>query len=110
MRPCRPAMNLVHSDKPVFEAIGEFNADREPDRVKRKLERLDEGVFPFFRGTDHLFGRPWATLQPEDPGPPILCCGDLHAENFGAYETEEGDFRFAINDFDEALVAPCSFD
>jgi len=103
-------MDHVQSDKSVFDEIAEFNADREPGLVKRKLARLDEGVFPFFRGTDHLFGRAWPSLQPEDPGPAILCCGDLHAENFGAYETEEGDFRFDINDFDEALVAPCSFD
>jgi uncharacterized protein (DUF2252 family) len=39
-----------------------------------------------------------------------LICGDLHLENFGAYETEDGDFRFDINDFDDALVGPCSLD
>ena len=40
----------------------------------------------------------------------MLICGDLHLENFGAYRTDAGDFRFDINDFDEALVAPASFD
>jgi uncharacterized protein (DUF2252 family) len=103
-------MNQVRRDKSVFDEIVAFNADREPDLVKRKFARLDESVFAFFRGTDHLFGKAWPALQPEDPGPPILTCGDLHAENFGAYETQDGDFRFDINDFDEALVAPCSFD
>jgi uncharacterized protein (DUF2252 family) len=103
-------MTQISRDKSVFNEIVEFNADREPDLVKCKLKRLDETVFAFFRGTDHLFGKAWPALQPEDPGPPILCCGDLHAENFGAYQTEDGDFRFDINDFDEALVAPSSFD
>ena len=39
-----------------------------------------------------------------------MISGDLHLENFGAYRTTEGDFRYDINDFDEAVVAPCSFD
>ena len=95
---------------PIFDEISRFNSDRDPDLVKRKLKRLDESVFTFFRGTDHLFGRAWPALKSEDPGPPILCCGDLHLENFGICESEAGDFRFEINDFDEALVAPCSFD
>jgi uncharacterized protein (DUF2252 family) len=103
-------MSPARSEKSVYDEIVEFNADREPDLVKLKLSRLDKNVFAFFRGTDHLFGRAWPALQPEDPGPPILTCGDLHAENFGAFQTEDGDFRFDVNDFDEALFAPCSFD
>lgn len=103
-------MKSKASDGSIFDQIVRFNADREPDLVKLKLARLDESVFPFFRGTDELFGRAWRDLQPRDPGPVILCAGDLHVENFGACQTEDGDFRFEINDFDEALVAPCSFD
>jgi uncharacterized protein (DUF2252 family) len=94
----------------IYDAIVRFNADRVPDLVHRKLKRIDESVFAFFRGTDHLFGAAWPALMPEDPGPAVLCCGDLHLENFGAYRSQEGDFRFDINDFDEALVVPCSFD
>src|SRR6266567_7124652 len=103
-------MTSSPSNQPVFDEIDRVNVDLEPDLVKRKLRRIDESVFTFFRGTDHLFGRAWPSLKPEDPGPAVLCCGDLHVENFGAYQTEEGDFRFDINDFDEALVAYCSFD
>jgi len=103
-------MSILSPDRPVYDEIVRFNADRQPDLVKRKLRRLDESVFTFFRGTDHLFGRGWAVLKPADPGPALLCCGDLHLENFGAYETRQGDYRFDINDFDEAVVAPCSFD
>ena len=51
-----------------------------------------------------------AEHAPLDLGPAILQCGDLHLENFGAYQTDDGEFRFDINDFDEALVAPCSLD
>src|SRR5262245_15360072 len=103
-------MNSPAADESVYDAIVRFNADRVPELVKRKLKRIDESVFDFFRGTDHLFGAAWPSLKPPDPGPAISCCGDLHLENFGAYQSEQGDFRFDINDFDEALVAPCSFD
>jgi uncharacterized protein (DUF2252 family) len=94
----------------ILGAIERFNADREPDLVKLKLKRLDESVFCFFRGTDELFGKAWKELEPRDPGPAILCTGDLHLENFGACQTQDGDFRFEINDFDESVIAPCSFD
>ena len=103
-------MTSPHAEPSVFDAIIRFNADRDPELVKRKLKRIDESVFAFFRGTDHLFGEAWPALKPTDPGPAILCCGDLHLENFGAYQSQDGDFRFDINDFDEALFAPCSFD
>jgi uncharacterized protein (DUF2252 family) len=103
-------MNILSPERPVFDEVVRFNADRQPELVKRQLRRIDESVFAFFRGTDHLFGQGWTTLKPASPGRAVLCCGDLHLENFGAYQTEEGDYRFDINDFDEALTAPCSFD
>jgi uncharacterized protein (DUF2252 family) len=66
--------------------------------------------FTFFRGTNHLFVSSWPELQPPEAGPDILICGDLHLENFGAYRTADGDFRYGINDFDEAAVAASSID
>jgi uncharacterized protein (DUF2252 family) len=104
-------MNKTSADSDsIRAAIEEFNADRVPDLVRLKLKRLNDSVFSFFRGTDELFGKAWRDLQPRDPGPAIQCSGDLHLENFGACQSETGDFRFEINDFDEAVVAPCSFD
>jgi uncharacterized protein (DUF2252 family) len=66
--------------------------------------------FTFFRGADHLFCRAWPEIKPPDVGPEILICADLHLENFGINRTSEGELRYDINDFDEAAVAPCSFD
>ena len=87
-----------------------FNADRKPELVRLKYEKMSQNAFAFFRGTDHLFAQRFASFRPRDLGPGILTCGDLHLENFGAYRTDAGDFLFDINDFDEALVAPASFD
>jgi uncharacterized protein (DUF2252 family) len=95
---------------PTVEAILRFNEGRKPHLLKLKYERMGADMFAFFRGTDHLFGAAWPTLKPVDPGPDILLCGDLHLENLGAYRTEEGTFAFDLNDFDEALVGPCSLD
>jgi uncharacterized protein (DUF2252 family) len=94
----------------AVEAIARFNQHRDPRLVAIKYARMADNVFAFFRGTDHLFADRWPRFRPADEGPAVLICGDLHLENFGAYQTDDGDFRFDINDFDEAIVAPCSLD
>ena len=91
-------------------AILEFNQDRKPGLLRLKLRKMRADPFTFFRGADHLFCRDWPELRPLDVGPDVLICGDLHLENFGAHRTTEGDFRYDLNDFDEAVVAACSFD
>jgi uncharacterized protein (DUF2252 family) len=106
-------MNTTTTDlasNPTIDAILKFNEGRKPHRIRLKYERMGEDMFAFFRGTNHLFAAAWPTLKPVDPGPEILICGDLHLENLGAYRAEDGDFVFDLNDFDEALVGPCSLD
>ena len=103
-------MKNTQNTSGVLSAILEFNQDRKPGLVRLKLRRMRADPFTFFRGTDHLFCRDWPELRPLDVGPDVLICGDLHLENFGAHRTTEGDFRYDLNDFDEAAVAPCSFD
>ena len=95
---------------PTIDAILHSNEGRKRELVRLKYRRMNENLFAFFRGTNHLFAAAWPGLVPLDPGPSILICGDLHLENFGAYRAEDGDFLFDINDFDEALIAPCSLD
>ena len=40
----------------------------------------------------------------------IWVCGDLHFENFGTYKGDNRLVYFDINDFDEAVLAACTFD
>jgi len=98
------------ADCKVLKAILDFNQDRKPKLIRLKLRRMLDGPFTFFRATNHMFASHWAELKPPDLGPEILICGDLHLENFGAYRTAEGDFRYDINDFDESMVAHSSMD
>jgi uncharacterized protein (DUF2252 family) len=94
----------------TVDEILRFNRHRKRDLLKIKFARMAENVFAFFRGTDHLFASHWPALHPDAVGPAILICGDLHLENFGAYQTDDREFRYDVNDFDEALVGPCSLD
>ena len=94
----------------AVDAIREANAGRSPGLLRIKYARMGADMFSFFRGTDHLYAAAWVGLAPVDPGPSVLVSGDLHLENFGVYRAEDGDFVFDINDFDEALVGPCSLD
>ncbi len=103
-------MTRTMIDDAVLEAIVRFNRGRKRKLVRLKLRRMMDDPFTFFRGTNHLFVRSWPELRPPEVGPEILICGDLHLENFGVYRTSAGDFRYDINDFDDAAVGPCSLD
>ena len=99
-----------HARKVVLDEVLQFNKDRKPKWVRIKLARMDVSAFTFFRGSAHLFARSWTELKPADVGPLVWLCGDLHLENFGAYRSDDNDFLFDINDFDEALIAPAGVD
>jgi uncharacterized protein (DUF2252 family) len=103
-------MRASASERSVTEEILLANRGRKPMLTQLKFKRLAENAFSFFRGTDHLLVGLWPKLCPPDIGPRLLSCGDLHIENFGVYRTEDGEFLFDVNDFDEALAAPCSID
>jgi uncharacterized protein (DUF2252 family) len=87
-----------------------YNEGRKPRLIRLKLKRMAHDPFAFFRGSNHLYAEAWPDLRPPDPGPGIVLCGDLHLENFGAYVDDEGELLYDINDFDEAIVGPCSLD
>lgn len=102
-------MSVATSLPSSVAAIVAFNADRKPKGRRLKYQRMDEDPFAFFRGTDHLYALAWPDLRPYDVGPDILVSGDLHLENFGAYRVG-GEDHFDINDFDEAVIGPCTLD
>jgi uncharacterized protein (DUF2252 family) len=103
-------MSAVAQSDSVLVAVLRFNEDRKARLVRLKLKRMARNPFAFFRGANHLFADGWNETRPPDVGPEVLICGDLHLENFGAYRDEGGEFLYDINDFDDALVAPCSLD
>ena len=87
-----------------------FNAGRDPELLELKYRALRSNVFAFLRGTCHLFYEDLPKAAVLDRAPPVWLCGDMHLENFGTYRGQGGLVYFDINDFDEAILAPCTLD
>ena len=94
----------------VIERIRDFNADREPERLAIKYQKMRTSAFAFFRGTCHLFYEDWTKGGPLDAAPLAWLSGDLHLENFGSYKGDNRLGYFDLNDFDEAYLAPATWD
>ena len=94
----------------VVERILRFNADREPERLALKYQAIATGPFRFLRGTCHLFYDDWPARSALSAAPRAWVSGDLHLENFGSYKGDDRIIYFDINDFDEAALAPCTFE
>jgi uncharacterized protein (DUF2252 family) len=94
----------------VVQQILAFNAGREPERLQLKYDKMQTDAFVFLRGTCHLFYQRLARKSLFKSAPPVWSCGDLHFENFGSYKGDNRLAYFDVNDFDEALLAPASWD
>src|SRR5512139_648781 len=94
----------------VVERIRSFNQGRVQERLQLKYQRMAASCFAFFRGTCHLFYEDWPAGTPLNSSPPVWICGDLHLENFGSYKGDDRLAYFDINDFDEGVLAPCTWD
>lgn len=94
----------------VIEAIRSTNAGRDPERLAMKYAKMAQSPFIFLRGACHLF----YPALPEHPSlhqaPLAWACGDLHFENFGSYKGDNRLVYFDINDYDEAALAPATWD
>lgn len=94
----------------VTKRILQFNQGRQRDLLELKLENMCKDAFVFLRGACHLFYDEWPLKSALNDTPRVWLCGDLHLENFGSYQGENGLVYFDINDFDEAVLAPCTWD
>lgn len=94
----------------LSDRIFKFNQGRDSTLLTLKYKLMQADVFSFFRGTCHLFYEDWPTQTPLNEAPPIWICGDLHLQNFGTYKGSDRLIYFDINDFDEAILAPCTWD
>ena len=94
----------------VITALRQCNAGRDPQRLALKYARMKESPFVFLRGACPLFYATLPALPAVTAAPLAWCCGDLHFENFGSYKADNRLVYFDINDFDEAALAPCTWD
>lgn len=86
----------------------------DPDAWRGKFRKMSSTPFAFYRGSAVLFFSDMATLNDttflNDQTSRVWIHGDLHAENFGTYMNDKGVLVFDVNDFDEAWVAPFTWD
>lgn len=85
----------------------------DPSAWRGKFRKMAESPFAFYRGSAALF---YADVsRDEDPflneqTSRVWIQGDLHAQNFGTYMNNAGNLVFDVNDFDEATLAPFTWD
>jgi uncharacterized protein (DUF2252 family) len=94
----------------VVDRIDRFNRGREPERLALKYRAMAANAFAFFRGTAHLFFEDWPRSAPWNRAPLAWISGDLHLENFGSFRGDNGLVYFDLNDFDEAMLAPATWE
>ncbi|QHI97668.1 DUF2252 domain-containing protein [Xylophilus rhododendri] len=94
----------------IVKEISRYNAGRDPERLQLKYQRMRADPFVFLRGACHLFYARLPVQGVLQSAPPVWCCGDLHLENFGSYKGDNRLAYFDLNDFDEAMLAPASWD
>ena len=90
------------------ERILAQDAERVPDLVPVRHERMRTSPFAFFRGAAAVM----AADLGGGPGTgiPVQACGDAHIANFGIFASPERRLVFDINDFDETIRAPWEWD
>lgn len=94
----------------IVQRITQFNAGRDPERLSLKLSKMRESAFIFLRATCHLFYERLPGSDVLSKAPATWVCGDLHLENFGSFKGDNRQVYFDINDFDEASLAPCTWE
>lgn len=94
----------------IVKCILDYNAGRDPQRLKLKLLKMRASPFSFLRGSAHLFHQRVKRRGVLKTSPAAWCCGDLHLENFGSYKGDNRLAYFDLNDFDESALAPAAWD
>lgn len=94
----------------LTERLKKFNEGLLPEMLPLKYEAMAENAFRFYRGTCHLFYEDLANAEALPLSPLTWICGDLHIENFGSYKGDNKLVYFDLNDFDEGVLAPASYE
>ena len=94
----------------IINRVRKANSGRDPERLAMKYAALRTDPFVFLRGTCHLFYDRLPKNGIFASSPSVWCCGDLHLENFGSYKGDNRLAYFDVNDFDEAAMAPATWE
>jgi len=103
------------ANRNISDRIQRFNLSqpRVPNLLKDKYAAMradEENPYIFFRATCHLFYEDLPIKSWFQKAPLVWICGDLHIENFGNFKADNRHVYFDVNDFDEAILAPCTWE
>lgn len=96
--------------KSISDKLHEFHKDFLPEMVRSKYQMMNESAYKFFRGTCGLYYDDFRREKNLPSSPVSWICGDLHLENFGSYKGDNRLLYFDLNDFDEAILAPVTWE
>lgn len=98
----------------VINAIQQWNAPLSSVDRQGKYCRMAESAFTFYRGSNHLFWQDFSNdprlNQFSSSRTVTWLQGDLHANNYGAFDDDKGTVVYELNDFDESVLANYQYD
>lgn len=94
----------------ITSRINAYNEGRNPEFLALKYKAMQENPFRFYRGTCHLFYEDLVRNIPLTDPTKTWICGDLHLENYGSFKAGNGQVYFDVVDFDEAILAPLTWE
>jgi uncharacterized protein (DUF2252 family) len=80
-----------------------------------KYAAMKTSPFAFFRGSNHLYWKDHGSSSKLSTyggtsQTRTWLAGDMHTDNTGAFDDDQGDIVFGINDFDEAVIGDYQLD
>lgn len=94
----------------IVKRVAAANQGRDAERLAMKYRAMRSDAFTFLRGSCALFYERLPKSGLFRSAPLAWCCGDLHLENFGSFKGDNRLAYFDISDFDEAALAPASWE
>lgn len=99
----------------VVGEISSANAALSESSRSEKYAQMKESPFAFFRGSNPLYWKDLGRSSQLGTFGGVAATrtwlnGDMHADNTGAFDDDQGAIVFALNDFDEALVGDYQLD
>lgn len=99
--------------KRIFDEFDVQCMNLSEEQRLEKYSKMLENPFRFFRGSAYLFyydQTKTPSIYHTNEDRPTWIQGDLHMDNFGAFQNESGDIVYDVNDFDEGYVGSYFYD
>lgn len=111
---CQGALKAAGRDSWVVAEIEAWNAELSDGDRDEKYCAMAESSLRFYRGSNHLFWYDHAgdarLAQFGSERTRIWLQADLHAQNYGSFDDDDGEVVYGLNDFDESIIADYQWD